>query len=237
MVVPILFQFVCTKPVPSWLYQTCSIGSRRGQKRPLLLPWVKSYTHEGGHSLTHGSSSVPRWSLYLCHSCQLDPNLAKENLNDRYCQVNNPVTSARSIWKRQPPSLKRPSLVEYACACVCANTCVCVCGCVCVYVCVCVTVFLCEFHVLCVRACVCFCASQCACVCVSVCVYVCVCQHGYYWKNSGQSRSTFSLSRFLSFFLSISLFLSVCMCVCACVCECPSVFVIQFCVPKHLSNS
>jgi len=73
MVVPILFQFDCTKPVPSWLYQTCSIGSRRGQKRPLLLPWVKSYTHEGGHSLTHGPSSIPRWSLYLCHSCQLDP--------------------------------------------------------------------------------------------------------------------------------------------------------------------
>ena len=73
MVVPILFQFGCTNPVPSWLYQTCSIGSRRGQKRPLLLPWVKSYTHEGGHSLTHGSSSIPRWSLYLCHSCQLDP--------------------------------------------------------------------------------------------------------------------------------------------------------------------
>ena len=73
MVVPILFQFGCTKPVPSWLYQTCSIGSMRGQKRPLLLPWVKSYTHEGDHSLIHGSSSIPRWSLYLCHSCQLDP--------------------------------------------------------------------------------------------------------------------------------------------------------------------
>ena len=77
LVVPILFQFGCTKPVPGWLYQTCSIGSVRGQKRPLLLPWVKpwvkSYTHDGGHSLTHGSSSIPRWSLYLFHSCQLVP--------------------------------------------------------------------------------------------------------------------------------------------------------------------
>ena len=54
MVVPILFQFGCTKPVPSWLYQTCSIGSRRGQNKPLLVsytsigpflvPWHKLYT-------------------------------------------------------------------------------------------------------------------------------------------------------------------------------------------------
>jgi len=27
-----------------WLYQTCSIGSRRGQNKPLLVSWHKSYT-------------------------------------------------------------------------------------------------------------------------------------------------------------------------------------------------
>jgi len=43
--------------------QTCPIG--RGQKRPLLVPWHKSYTHDGGLSLCHGTSSIPRWSLYL----------------------------------------------------------------------------------------------------------------------------------------------------------------------------
>jgi len=56
-----------------WLYQTCSIGSRRGQKRPLLVPWHKSCTHDGGLSLCHGTSSIPRWSLYLFHLCQLVP--------------------------------------------------------------------------------------------------------------------------------------------------------------------
>ena len=30
-----------------WLYQTCSIGSRRGQNKPLLVPWQKSYTSIG----------------------------------------------------------------------------------------------------------------------------------------------------------------------------------------------
>ena len=30
-----------------WLYQTCSIGSRRGQNKPLLVPWHKSYTSIG----------------------------------------------------------------------------------------------------------------------------------------------------------------------------------------------
>ena len=78
MVVPILFQFGCTKPVPSWLYQTCSIGSRRGQNKPLLVPWHKSYTHDGGLSLCHGTSSIPRWSLYLFHLCQLVPTCAKK---------------------------------------------------------------------------------------------------------------------------------------------------------------
>ena len=38
LVVPILFQFGCTKPVPGWLYQTCFIGSRRGQVK--MTPWT-----------------------------------------------------------------------------------------------------------------------------------------------------------------------------------------------------
>ena len=70
----ILEQVVLVPPAQAgWLYQTCSIGSRRGQKRPLLVPWHKSYTHDEGHSLCHGTSSIPRWSLYLFHLCQLVP--------------------------------------------------------------------------------------------------------------------------------------------------------------------
>ena len=34
------------------LYQTCPTGTRKGQKRPLLVPWGKSYTHAGGLSLS-----------------------------------------------------------------------------------------------------------------------------------------------------------------------------------------
>jgi len=57
----------------SWQYQTCSIGSRTGQKRPLLVPWHKPYTHDGGHVLCHGTNSIPRWNLYLFHLCQIVP--------------------------------------------------------------------------------------------------------------------------------------------------------------------
>ena len=93
-----------------WLYQTCSIGSRRGQKRPLLLPWVKSYTHEGGHSLTHGSSSIPRWSLYLCHSCQLDPKtgstgrekLSKKRARDTTLHTQNQNYSTGFSSRKTP---------------------------------------------------------------------------------------------------------------------------------------
>jgi len=42
--------------VPSCLYQTCPTGTRKGQKRPLLVPslvrWDKSYTHAAGLSLS-----------------------------------------------------------------------------------------------------------------------------------------------------------------------------------------
>jgi len=34
------------------LYQTCPTGTRKGQKRPLLVQWDKSYTHDGGLSLS-----------------------------------------------------------------------------------------------------------------------------------------------------------------------------------------
>ena len=34
------------------LYQTCPTGTRKRQKRPLLVPWDKSYTHAGGLSLS-----------------------------------------------------------------------------------------------------------------------------------------------------------------------------------------
>jgi len=34
------------------LYQTCPTGTMKGQKRPLLVPWDKSYTHAGGLSLS-----------------------------------------------------------------------------------------------------------------------------------------------------------------------------------------
>jgi len=34
------------------LYQTCLTGTRKRQKRPLLVPWDKSYTHAGGLSLS-----------------------------------------------------------------------------------------------------------------------------------------------------------------------------------------
>ena len=37
------------------------------------MPWHKSYTHDGDHSLCHGTSSIPRWSLHLFHLCQLVP--------------------------------------------------------------------------------------------------------------------------------------------------------------------
>jgi len=40
-----------------WLYQTCSIGSRRGQNKPLLVAWHKSYT-------SIGSFLVPWHKLY-----------------------------------------------------------------------------------------------------------------------------------------------------------------------------
>ena len=56
-----------------WLYQTWLIGTRRGQKRPLRVSWHTSYTHDGGLSVCHGTSSIPRWSLYLFHLCQLVP--------------------------------------------------------------------------------------------------------------------------------------------------------------------
>jgi len=35
-----------------WLYQTCPTWTRTGQKRPLQVPWDKSYTHAGGLSLS-----------------------------------------------------------------------------------------------------------------------------------------------------------------------------------------
>ena len=53
-----------------WLNQTCSIGSRRGQKKPLLDPWHKSYTSIGPF-LVPWHKLLPRWSLYLFHLCQL----------------------------------------------------------------------------------------------------------------------------------------------------------------------
>jgi len=34
------------------LYQTCPIVTRKGQNRPLLVPWDKSYIHTGGLSLS-----------------------------------------------------------------------------------------------------------------------------------------------------------------------------------------
>ena len=40
-----------------WLYQTCSIGFRRGQNKPLLVPWHKSYT-------SIGPFLVPRHKFY-----------------------------------------------------------------------------------------------------------------------------------------------------------------------------
>jgi len=51
--------------------QTCPIG--RGQKRPLLVPWHKAYTHDRGLSLYHDTSTIPRWILFLFHLCQLVP--------------------------------------------------------------------------------------------------------------------------------------------------------------------
>ena len=35
-----------------YLNQTCPTGTRKGQKRPLLVPWDKSYTHAGDLSLS-----------------------------------------------------------------------------------------------------------------------------------------------------------------------------------------
>jgi len=69
-----------------FLYQTCPIGTRRGQKRPLLVPWHKSYTHDGGLSLCHGTSSIPRWSLYLFHLCQL----VQQSGSARPCKISIP---------------------------------------------------------------------------------------------------------------------------------------------------
>jgi len=63
-----------------WLCQTCPIGTRRGQKRPLLVSWHKSYTHDGGLSLCHDTSSIPRWTLYLFHLSNL---YHKVRLQDR----------------------------------------------------------------------------------------------------------------------------------------------------------
>jgi len=34
------------------LYQTCPTGTRKGQKRPFLVPWDMSYTHAGGLCLS-----------------------------------------------------------------------------------------------------------------------------------------------------------------------------------------
>jgi len=34
------------------LYQICPTRTRKGQKRPLPVPWDKSYTHAEGHSLS-----------------------------------------------------------------------------------------------------------------------------------------------------------------------------------------
>jgi len=76
-----------------WLYQTCSIGSRRGQKRPLLVPWHKSYTHDGGHSFCHGTSSIPRWSLYLFHLCQLVPKVGLQGRGQFPLKMQHPRNS------------------------------------------------------------------------------------------------------------------------------------------------
>jgi len=53
----------CTKPVLLGL----------GEVKRDLAPWHKSYTHDGDLSLCHGTSSIPRWSLYLFQLCQLVP--------------------------------------------------------------------------------------------------------------------------------------------------------------------
>ena len=49
-----------------WLYQTCSIGSRRGQNKPLLVSWHKSYT-------SIGPFLVPWHKLYTTMELVPDP--------------------------------------------------------------------------------------------------------------------------------------------------------------------
>ena len=69
------------------LYQTCPTGTRKGQKRPFLVPWDKSYTHAGGLSLsrdkfyTHDGACPSSTCPNLSHKVGLQGREVLVNIN------------------------------------------------------------------------------------------------------------------------------------------------------------
>ena len=103
----------------------------KGQKRPLLVPWDKSYTHAGGLSLSRDklySSLYPRWSLSQFHVSQLVP----QSGSTRPCNFEsskksagmNQFGSSTTTWRRGSDLYEKCSLVQLSSGSIsCASIC------------------------------------------------------------------------------------------------------------------
>jgi len=67
-----------------WLYQTCPIGTRTGQKRPLLEPWHKSYTHSMERPFLVPWHKLYTTMEYLFHLSQLAQSSSQNSYSDCY---------------------------------------------------------------------------------------------------------------------------------------------------------